>query len=366
MILFVVDAQSGLTPLDHEFARLLRSRVKDTSKIVLVANKVDAQKHEAIAAEAMRLGFGEPIITSAIGKHGRHDLLRLLADRLGDLALARAPSSQMLLAIVGRRNAGKSTLVNTLAGCERVIASEIPGTTRDSVDVRFQVGDKTFTAIDTAGVRKRKSMKEDVEYYSLHRALRSIRRADVCILLIDATEPISTIEKHLGQETVEHYKPCIIAINKWDKVDTKAHPSSEFVDYLGKILVGLDYAPIVFISAKNDDGVRGLVKTACDLFDQAGQRVSTSKLNETIKEIFEQRGPSSMLGEQAKVYYATMTDVHPPEIVVFVNRPKLFGQNYQRYLLNQLRERLPYEEVPVKLLIRAKPRKSREEKETSE
>lgn len=355
LILFVVDGQSGLSPLDQEVARLLRQRVKDTSKVLVVANKVDDRTHEADASHVARLGFGPPVMTSATTHRGRTDLFAAMAERLGDEPQAEQRASTMLLAIVGRRNAGKSTLVNTLAGSERVIVSEIPGTTRDSVDVRFEIDGGAFTAIDTAGVRKRKSLADDIEYYSLHRALKSIRRADVVVLLIDATDPVSTLEKQLGAEVAEHFKPCVIAVNKWDLVKNE-HKTTAFVPYLKKALVGLDYAPIVFISAKDNEGVRGLVKTARDLHEQASRRIPTAQLNETMQLILQKRGPSPRLGQQARIYYVTMPSVSPPTITLFVNTPKLFDQAYQRYLQNRIKEHLPYSQVPIKMVIRGRSR----------
>jgi GTPase len=361
IILFVVDAQSGVTPLDAQVAQLLRKRVVGASPVVLVANKVDDASHEAAAMGLMTLGFGEPVMVSATGKRGRHELLELMSERLGASAEQAPATSEMLLAIVGRRNAGKSTLVNTLAGAERVIASEIPGTTRDSVDVRFELEGRTFTAVDTAGVRKRKSMADDIEYYSLHRALRSIRRADVVVLLIDATEPVGQLEKHLGAEIIEHFKPCIIAVNKWDLVKDRL-TTDQFMPYLGDVLRGLDFAPVAFISAKDNDNVRGLVKTASDLHGQAGQRIPTGRLNAVVQQILQQRGPSSKLGQQARIYYATMPSTSPPTITLFVNHPELFDATYQRYLVNQFRLHLPYVEVPIRLLIRGRrPRESGED-----
>ena len=360
LILFVVDAQSGVEPLDRDVAKLLRKSVGDTSKVIMVANKVDDRSHEAAAMGLMTLGFGQPVMTSSNSKLGRHELLELLAQRLGDSASQAPVASQMLLAIVGRRNAGKSTLVNTLARAERVIASEIPGTTRDSVDVRFEMDGRTFTAIDTAGVRKRKSMADDIEYYSLHRALRSIRRADVVVLLVDATEPVGQLEKHLGAEIVEHFKPCVIVVNKWNLV-REATTTAKYRPYVQNVLPGMDYSPVVFISAKDNSNVRSLMTSAIDLHRQGGERVTTGKLNAVVQQVLEQRGPSSRLGKQARIYYATIPSVHPPTITLFVNHPDLFTAGYQRYLTNQFREHLPYEQVPMRLVIRG-----RRPKETTE
>lgn len=357
IILFVIDAQIGITALDQEVARLLRQNMTRKDKVVLVANKVDHEKYAADAMEGMKLGFGEPILFSATTGLNKLGLQRMLSDRLDFTADSPPPPEpEMMLAIVGQRNAGKSTLVNALAGVERVIVSEMAGTTRDSIDVRFDMEGKSFVAIDTAGVRKRKSMADDVEYYSYHRALRAIRRADVVMLLIDATKDVSKVDKKLSLEIQEHHKPCVIVVNKWDLVQHKLK-SGDYLDYLADALRGLTYSPIVFISAKDNDHVRQTVETALSLHKQAGQRISTGKLNTLLKEILDQRGPSSKLGSRAKVYYTTMAAVRPPTIVMFVNHPDMFDQQYQRYMINEMRKRTPYPEVPIKLIIRERPRR---------
>lgn len=358
MILFIIDAQTGITPLDEQVGQLLRERTGDLSRVVLVANKVDDAKHEADALEATSLGFGEPVMVSATTGRGKFDVLELLTDRIDYTNVIAPPKSEMLLAIVGKRNAGKSTLVNALAHSERVIVSELAGTTRDSVDVRFEVNGRSFTAIDTAGVRKRKSLEGDIEYYSLHRALRAIRRADVVMLLIDATVPVSQVDKKLSGEIVEHFKPCVVVVNKWDLVAEKLKPE-DYVDYLADALRGLDYMPIAFISAKDNDGLTDAVETACELYEQAGQRIGTGKLNQFVQELLERRGPSTKLGTRAKIYYATMVAVHPPTIALFVNEPDMFDLTYQRYIINAFREEFPFAEVPIKLLVRRRKRVDR-------
>ncbi|MBI1370099.1 MAG: ribosome biogenesis GTPase Der [Planctomycetes bacterium] len=358
VILFIVDAQTGVTPLDEQVAQLLRRKAGDMGRIVLVANKVDAESFAAGAMEATAFGFGEPMLISATTGLGKYKLLNLLADRLDYTADMAPTKSEMLLAIVGKRNAGKSTLVNAFAGSERVIASELAGTTRDSVDVRFDMDGRTFTAIDTAGVRKRKSLEDDIEYYSLHRALRSIRRADVVILLLDATVPVSAVDKKLSNEINEHFKPCIVVVNKWDLVPEAKQ--KEYVEYLHDALRGLDFTPTHFVSAKNKQGLTAVMKTALDLNQQAQQRITTGQLNAMIKGILEQRGPSSKLGTQAKVYYVTMPAVQPPTIAMFVNNPDLFDASYQRYMLNNIRKVAPFAQVPIKLLFRPRRQTDRE------
>ncbi len=353
LVLFVVDGRAGVTPLDERVAELLRQRALGRQPVRLLANKVDDDVHEPEAMEAAALGFGEPLCVSTTTGRNREALVRTLCE---DLRAAGPPAeespSEMRLAIVGKRNAGKSTLVNTLAEDERVITSELPGTTRDSVDVRFQMDGRTLTAIDTAGVRRRQGLSSDVEYYATHRALRSIRRADVVLFLIDATVEVSKVDKHLSQEILEHHKPGVVAINKWDLAEDRVDPE-DYVAYLNQELGGLREAPIAFVSGRTGEGVHEAIRTAGELFDQATRRVGTGELNRTIREILREPGPTGRLGEEAKIYYATMPSTRPPTFVLFVNRPSLFRQEYQRFLVNRLRERLGMPEVPVKLLIRS-------------
>lgn len=356
LILFVVDAQSGVTPLDQQVAQLLRITAGDTP-IILVANKVDGQVHEPAAYEALRLGFGEPVMVSAANSYNKV----ALADAIVELLRSRdhqgihAPSDGeeggVKLAIVGKRNAGKSTLVNALAGSERVIVSEKEGTTRDSVDVRFEMDDQVFTAIDTAGARKRKSIKQNVEYYSYHRALRSIRRADVVLLLIDAAVPVSQVDSQLSQEVLCHYKPCVIVVNKWDLAE-QDYTQEQYLEYLDKSLKGLAFAPIAFISADRGEGMGELVATASNLYTQAGHRVTTGELNRVAERVLAQRTPVSKVGKQPKVYYVTQSQTHPPTIAMFVNHPELFDAGYERFFINRLRDELPFSEVPIQLVIR--------------
>ena len=378
LVMFVIDAQDGVLPLDARVAELIRKsggqpaaafREGEGRPVLLVANKVDAEHLESQAFEAMQLGFGEPVMVSATTGHGKGVLRESIRDALPREAMlrrTRQPEAGPLIAIVGKRNAGKSTLTNAFAGDDRVIVSGEAGTTRDSVDVRFEVeladGTKqAFTAIDTAGVRKRKSLSDDLEYYALHRSLRSVRRADVCLLMIDAAVPVSSVDRKLAEEILRHHRPTVIVVNKWDVVGERS-TRDEYVEYLDKALRGLSFAPIVFIAAREADGLRELLGMALNLAEQASHRVPTAKLNEAVERVMSERGPAAKGGRQAKVYYATQVGTNPPTIVLSVNDPQLFDSNYQAFLLNRLRDELPYSEVPIELLIRQRERRGREER----
>lgn len=358
LVLFIIDAQIGVTPLDETVARLIRTSGEKTP-VLLIANKVDAEYHEAQAYEVMRLGFGEPVMVSAITGHNKHALYERLLDAIDfekfkDGAGGGDPTDTgPLIALVGKRNAGKSTMVNALAGEQRVIVSEIEGTTRDSVDVRFEINGKTFTAIDTAGVRKRKSLDGDIEYYSMHRSLRSVRRADVCLLLIDAAVPVSQVDRKLVNEILEHHRPTVIVVNKWDLAEQDSTQEA-YVEYLDKELQGLSFAPIVFTTAVRGEGMREAVGMAMNLYEQARHRVPTSELNQVVQAVMAQGAPRSKLGKQPKIYYATQVDTDPPTIALFVNTPDLFDKNYLRFFVNRLREELAYSEVPIKILVRGR------------
>ncbi len=358
LILFVVDAQTGITALDEMIARMLRQEgVHD--KVVVIANKVDSEHWIPDALEASGFGFGEPACVSAENGFGLRRLFETLWEGIDESAEMVDP--EMKFAIVGRRNVGKSTLINQLAGEPRVIVSEIAGTTRDAVDVRFEVDGRSMLAIDTAGLRKRKSFADDIEYYAYHRMLSSIRRADVVLFMIDATDVVSSVDKKIAQELQRQFKPTIIVVNKIDKVDKDAISPNDFLEYLTEQLRGIDYAPIVFISAVERDGFKDLMSMASNLYAQAGHREETGALNRVVKEILAMRGPSSRLGTQARLYYASQVSVHPPTIVLKVNHPKLFKGQYERYLMNRLREELPFSEVPIRLLFGERNRKGLDE-----
>jgi GTP-binding protein len=258
------------------------------------------------------------------------------------------------LAIVGRRNVGKSTFINSLAEEERVIVSEVEGTTRDSIDVRFDVDGKTLIAIDTAGVRKRKSLAGDIEFYSLVRAKESIRKADVVFMFFDATQTISRVDKQLVDEIHERHKPCIFVINKWDLGLNAEMTGEKWVEYLGHNFPTMTYVPIAFLTAKDSKNIRQVVNLAQSIFKQSRERVGTGKLNEVLRDAIERKQPPYKSNRRPKIYYATKVSTAPPTIVLKCNDPKLFSKDWTRYLLGVFREKLPFREVPVRLIFRAR------------
>ena len=356
VILFVVDAREGIVSLDRTAARRLR---RSNTPVVLVANKIDIADMASERGEFFGLGFGEALPISAAHATGLADVLDAVAERLGDAPAGPAPEDTMKLAIVGKRNAGKSTFINALAGADRVIVSEVPGTTRDSVDVNVELDGRTFMLIDTAGVRKRKSLSGDIEYYSRHRALRSIRRTDVVALMIDASVPVSQVDKYLAGEIAEQFKPVVLMVNKWDLARDSA-AGEDYADYLGKAFPELSFAPISLTTATEGENVRETIVLAEQLFRQSRTRVTTGELNTYIEEIVALRGPSHKAGTRPpKIYYAAQIAVAPPTIVCFVNDVRSFGEGYRRFMLNRLRERTPYCEVPIRVMFRGRQRGNR-------
>ena len=360
LVLFMVDIREGLVPLDKKIAQLLHKHGLD---VIGVANKADSAKMFIDAAEFSSLGFGEFLCVSAMNNLNKTVLLDRIFEKLAHLKSSKPAEPVMKLAIVGKRNVGKSTLLNAMVGSERVIVSETPGTTRDAVDVRFEKDGKTITLIDTAGIRKKGRMADSIEFYSYVRATQSIRRADVVLFLIDATEPVSQVDKKLAGFIVQECKSCIIVINKWDLAKDSVVGShkagsltGDYEQYLTKQLPGLRYAPIAFTTATKAKNVQSVLDLAAEIFKQTTTRIPTAKLNKVFEKIMAGRlAAAKRKTVRPKIYYATQIAVNPITMLMFVNNPKLFDENYRRFIVGRLRELLPIGEVPIRLL--ARPRK---------
>jgi len=348
LVIFMVDIRDGLVPLDEKIARLLHKKGLD---VIGVANKADSPKIFAAASEFSRLGFGEFLCISAKNNVNKNALLDRIFEKLVASKSAKPAEPVMKIAIVGKQNTGKSTFVNAIVGSERVIVSEIPGTTRDAVDVRFEKDGKTMVVIDTAGIRKKSKITGNIDFYSYVRATGSIRRADIVLLLIDAIEPISQVDKKVASFIADEYKSCIIVVNKWDLAKNTT-VTGAYEEYLTKVLPGLKYAPIAFTTATQAKNVQSVLDLAAELFKQTTTWIPTAKLNKAFEIIKEQRPGAAKIG-RPKTYYATQVAVNPVTILMFVNKPELFEENYRRYIISRLQELLPIAEVPVRLLVRS-------------
>ncbi|MCX7664480.1 MAG: ribosome biogenesis GTPase Der [Gemmataceae bacterium] len=350
VILFVTDARTGPMALDEVVATRLRTLGKP---VLLVVNKCDTQNLALEASQFHHFGYQPVIPVSAEQLRGKDELLTEIVKRLPPPEPDEGPPEkvELLLAIVGRRNVGKSTFINSLAQAERVIVSEVPGTTRDSVDVRFTRDGKVFVAIDTAGVRKRASLANDIEYYSLHRAERSIRRADVVLMFFDGMNPVSRVDKQLTEYIVENHKPAIFVVNKWDLLKDQVS-TEEFGEYLAKVYPMLDHVPVAFITAKEGKNVFKVLNLAQHLAKQASLRVGTGELNRVLRNALLANPPVQKGTRMPKIYYGAQVASSPPTIVLFTNGPELFDDVYRRYLLNVFRRELPFPEVAIKLDIR--------------
>ncbi|MFM8538504.1 MAG: ribosome biogenesis GTPase Der [Planctomycetaceae bacterium] len=354
LVVMVVDVRAGLVADD----RMVADRVRRTgAPVLLVANKADDAALDAHAAEFAALGFGTPVVTSVRGNRGR--------DRLEDEILERIPEAwpeeaeagslpEMKLAIVGRRNVGKSTFVNALAHEERVITSPVAGTTRDSVDVRFEVDGRAFLAIDTPGLRRTKSRTSDLDFYATHRAERSIRRADVVLLFFDATEPIGKVDKQLAETIVTEWKPVVLVVNQWDLYAADV-ARREWSDYLRDTFRTMPWAPVAFVTATTGRNAKAVIDTAQRLFRQSRERVTTARLNDVLRAAVEaNQPPRDARGKPVRLFYATQVETGPPTIVIATSAPRAVTEPYRRYLLNAFRQALPFREVPIRMLLRGR------------
>ena len=357
VIVFLVDVQDGLTAGDEDVAHLLRQTGKP---VLLVANKADNAALRTAAVEFYALGLGDPLPISALHGTGVGDLLDKVVSSfaLGELEPLPLPEA-VRIAIVGRPNVGKSSLLNALLGQERAIVSPIPGTTRDAIDTFLEWEGEPVVLIDTAGIRRRGKIQRGIERYSVLRALRAIQRSDVVLLLIDATTGVTLQDAHIAGYILEEAKSVVVVVNKWDLVEKDTHTMANMTLEVRRALRFMDYVPVLFISALKRQRIHKVIPTALRVRAERMVRIPTGELNRLVQEAVMRHAPPSKRGKRLRFYYATQAEVDPPTFVFFVNDPELVHFTYERYLENRLRERYPFEGTPLRLIFRKRSEKKR-------
>lgn len=354
-IIFIVDGKDGINPVDYDIANILR---RSSKPVYLAVNKCDNPESMAMTSDFYSLSVGEPVAISALhGSGGVGDLLEILTEDF-EISDDDEKDDRIKIAIVGRPNAGKSSIVNAILDKNRVIVSDISGTTRDSIDSHIKYKETDFTIVDTAGIRKKSKVDYGVEKFAVDRAIRSIRDCDVALLVIDAKEGISDQDKRISSIITESGKGIIVAINKWDLIeDKKANTINKFAEKLENDIPFLSYAPKIFISAVTKQRLNQIFEEALNVYNEGCKRISTGLLNKVINEAYALNPPTSFKGKKLKIYYTTQVASQPPTFVFFVNSTELLKDNYKRYLENRLREAFGFFGNPIRLSARERKEK---------
>lgn len=355
VILFLVDSRAGLLPQDEQIAQQLR---KTSKPVILVVNKVEQFKDNADLYDFYRLGLEDLVCISA--EHGMNtgDLLDLIVSKFTTTAEEDYEPDVIKIAVVGRPNVGKSSLVNALLGQERVIVSNVPGTTRDAIDVPFEKEGQRYVLIDTAGMRRRGNIEEATERYSVIRSLRAVDRSDVALMVIDGQEGVTEQDKRIAGYVHEAGKGVIIIVNKWDIVEKDDKTMQRFDEEIRRELGFMQYAPTLYVSALTKQRVVKITDLVNFVAEQQSQRISTSVLNEVVSEAVQLTPPPSDKGKRLKILYVTQAGIKPPHFIFFVNEPELLHFSYQRYLENKLRENFGFEGTPLKITVRKREEKA--------
>lgn len=352
VVVFLVDCSTGITDVDGEVAEILR---KNEKPCIVAVNKVDSDKHELDAAEFHRLGLGEPVMVSALVGRGVGDLLSRVVERLdGGEEEQTEEDGAVKLAVVGRPNVGKSTFVNTILGEERLLVTEIPGTTRDPVDVRIRFQDHGFLLVDTAGMRRRSRVKESVEYYSTLRSHRVVERCDVACVFVDGEEGLTMQDMRVIREIADAKKGILLVVNKWDLVGDDPERVQAWDLDLEIRLQGLNYIPVVFISSKAEVRVEEVLTAAHQIAREREKRIPSPTLNRLIETLNRRYQPPAVQGKRVRVLYGTQAGIRPPRFVFFSNHPQLIKESYRKFLENQIREQYGFEGVPLSLVFKRK------------
>ncbi|SHI62927.1 ribosome biogenesis GTPase Der [Lutispora thermophila] len=351
VIIFVVDGQEGVTATDQEVANMLR---KTSKKVILACNKIDSQKYKDNIYEFYNLGIGEPIGISAGQALGLGDLLDEVVKLFPHEGEEEYDDFTIKVALVGRPNVGKSSIINKILGEERVIVSNIPGTTRDAIDTPFEAGGQKYVLIDTAGMRKKGKINESIERYSVIRSLTAIERSDVCILVIDGETGVTEQDSKIAGYMHEQGRGAIIVVNKWDLVEKDDKTMNRYKENILKELSFMSYAPIMFVSALTGQRISKILEMVDFVSNQHAMRVQTGLLNDVINEAVLMNQPSVSGGRRLNILYSTQVSVKPPTFAIFVNDPELMHFSYERYLENQIRKSFGFQGTPIRFLIKGK------------
>lgn len=352
VIIFLMDGKDGLTPSDMEIARQLRGRGK---KVFYVANKVDGDRHTEMLTDFYRLGIDEIHSISAQHGPGVDELLAVIVQDFPSAADDKdEQDTQIKIAIVGKPNVGKSSLVNRILGKERSIANPTPGTTRDAIDMPVKVHGKNYLLIDTAGIRRKSKISQTLEKYSVIQALKSINRCDIALVLIDAEEGLTDQDTKIIGLAYERGKACIIVVNKWDKMEKDNSTVGKFVEDIKDKIKFMDFAPIIFISAVTGQRAPKIFDLIDKVYEQYTKRIGTSPLNDLVEKSVRKNPLPRYQNKQMHISYATQTDIKPPTFIFFVSNNKGIHFSYERYLMNQIRETFGFDSVPLKLVFRKK------------
>ena len=356
-VLFITDAESGVTPADQEVAQILRRHQQERDgeawpPVLLVVNKADSEKRRTQALQFYELGIGDPYPISAVHGTGTGDMLDALVASF-HFSGEEIEDDSVKIAIVGKPNVGKSSLLNRLLGEERAIVSPIAGTTRDAIDTLLVFQGVPLTLIDTAGIRRRGKIEPGVEKYSVLRSLRAIERADVSLLVVDATSGVTAQDAHIAGFILDSWKSAVVVVNKWDAIPKETYTMDDFTRQVRQELNFMDYVPVLFISAKTGQRVDKVLPLGLQVQEERLVRLSTSQLNQIMQDAQERHPAPSHAGRQFKIYYGTQVRSDPPTFLLYVNDPKLAHFSYRRFLENRLREVYPYLGTPVRLVLRS-------------
>jgi len=354
LIIFMVDAQTGTTDIDKEIAKILYPH-KD--KVMLVANKADNEKYEWEVYDFLQLGFGDVIPISAAQGRNTGDFLDAVIERIPgtqSIFQLEEKSSATRIAVVGKPNVGKSSIVNLLLGNPKLIVTEIPGTTRDAIDSPFRYHNKDYVLIDTAGLRRKTRVNYGVEYFSTLRTIEAIDRCDIVVLVLTADEELSVQDIKIASYAKRKMKEIMVVYNKWDLIEKETNTINKYLKELHYQMPFLQFAPVLFISAKTTQRIHRIMETVAKIEEESEKRISTAELNRFMEKVIMHRPPTHPSGKHIKIYYITQAAVKPPTFIFFCNTPSLITENYRRYLHNQLREMFKFEGVSIKLIFKGR------------